>query len=290
SEVVHAHGLKAAWVSLHGRPSRPLVVTVHNIVLDESAGRAARLQRRLERFVLSRADRVIAPSAAIAAGLATTVRSERLATIVPASPIPALARTRREIRDVIGVGDDTPLVTCVARLHPQKDIPTLLHAFAQALEHCGDAHLVVVGDGPDRADVEALVGSLGISESVHLVGFDAHAVDWIGAGDVFALSSVWEAIPLVMAEALQLGVPVVSTAVGMAPELLDDGRAGTVVDVGDIDGLAGGLVRFLTDPAERSRAGSFGREFASNRFDPVALSAEVLGVYEDLVGPLEAVR
>ncbi len=290
SQVVHAHGLKAAWVSLHGRPSRPLVVTVHNIVLDESAGRAAELQRRLERFVLGRADRVIAPTAAIAAGLAATVRPERLRTIVPASPIPVPKRSREEIRDVIGVGNDTPLVTCVARLHPQKDLPTLLHAFALSLAHRGDAHLAVVGDGPERSSVQAMVSSLGISESVHLVGFDSHAVDWIAAGDVFALSSVWEAIPLVLAEAMQLGVPTVSTRVGMAEELLGDGRAGSVVPVGDVDGLAEGLTRFLSDPVERSVAGSVGRQVASSRFDPTALSAEVLDVYGELVGPIEAVR
>lgn len=290
SEVVHAHGLKAAWVSLHGRPSRPLVVTVHNIVLDESAGRAAALQRRLERFVLSRADRVIAPTAAIADGLTATVRSDRIRTIVPASPTPVLQRTRAEIRHVIGVGDDTPVVVCVARLHPQKDIPTLLHAFAKALDRRPDAHLAVIGDGPGRADVEALVTSLGVSDSVHLVGFDDHAVDWIGAGDVFALSSLWEAIPLVTAEALQLGIPVVSTSAGMAPDLLGDGRAGAVVPVGDANELAEVMARFLSSPTERSAAGSIGREVASTRFDPVALSAEVLGVYEELVGPVEVVR
>ncbi|HNB96368.1 MAG TPA: glycosyltransferase family 4 protein, partial [Microthrixaceae bacterium] len=91
ADVLHAHGLKAAWVAVRGRPRRPMVITVHNVVLDETAGRAAGLQRRLERAVLARADRVIAPSDAIAEGLVGTVARDRIRVVVPVSP-PALPR------------------------------------------------------------------------------------------------------------------------------------------------------------------------------------------------------
>lgn len=288
--VVHAHGLKAAWTAVRGRPARPLVVTVHNVVLDQSAGRAAGLQRRLERGVLARADRVIAPTDAIAAGLEGVVRPDRLRVVVPASPAPVLERSRQEIRDAVGVSSDTPLVTCVARLHPQKDLPTLFAAWKEVLRSAPDAHLAVVGEGPERSSSERLLADLGIDASVHLVGFDRHAVDWIAAADVATSSSVWEAIPLVLVEAMQLGVPVVSTAVGLAPELLGDGSAGVVVDVGDADGLAAGLLRFLTDPEEARAAGAAARDLASARFDPVELSARVLDVYEELTGPVGVAR
>ncbi len=284
AQVVHAHGLKAAWVALRGRPPRPLVVTVHNVVLDESAGRAAGWQRRLERGVLARADRVIAPTGAIAAGLDGVVPRDRVRVIVPASPVPVLERSRRQVRAAIGVSDDTPLVTCVARLHPQKDLPTLLRAWASTVARVPDARLAVVGEGPERVALEAQCRVLGIDGSVDLVGFDHHAVDWIGAADVVALSSVWEAIPLVLAEAMQLGVPVVSTDVGLAAELLGDGRAGQVAPVGDDEGLAAGMVRFLSDPAAAEAAGAAGRELAARRFDPGELSAAVATVYEELAG------
>jgi glycosyltransferase involved in cell wall biosynthesis len=283
AQVVHAHGLKAAWVALRGRPTRPLVVTVHNVVLDQP-GRSVGLQRRLERAVLARADRVIAPTGAIAAGLDGVVRRDRVRVIVPASPVPALERSRSEVRAAIGVSDDTPLVTCVARLHPQKDLPTMLRAWARTTREVPDARLAIVGDGPERAALDALRRELCIEESVHMVGFDAHAVDWIGAGDLFALSSVWEAIPLVLAEAMQLGVPVVTTDVGMAQELLGDGRAGRVAPVGDDAALADGLVRFLSDPAAAASAGTAAAEIAARRFDPAELSAAVATVYEELAG------
>lgn len=283
ADVMHAHGLKAAWVAIGGRPGRPLVVTVHNVVLDETAGRAAGVQRRLEQAVLSRADRVIAPSAAIAEGLDGFVAPERIRTIVPVSPAPELRRTRSDIRGRLGASDDTPLVTCVARLHPQKDLPTLLRAFVDVSDRVPGARLAVVGEGPDRESLESEARRLDLGDVVSWVGFDPNAVDWIAAADVFALSSVWEAIPLVLPEAMSLGVPVVSTDVGMASELLGDGRAGVVVEVGDDASMADAIVGLLTGPARAAAAGSVGREVASTRFDPDTLTAEVADVYLELV-------
>ncbi len=283
SQLVHAHGLKAAWVALRGRPNRPLVVTVHNVVLDEAAGRAATLQRRLERAVLARADRVIAPTDAIADGLSGVVRPDRLRVVVPASPIPVLQRSRGEVRDVLGVSDDTPLVTCVARLHPQKDLPTLLRAWERVVVGVPDARLVVVGEGPDRAALTEQLRVSGLDGSVDLVGFDPHAVDWIGAADVAVISSLWEAIPLVLAEAMQLGVPVVSTDVGLARVLLDDGRCGAVVPVGDAAALAVAIEGLVSDRGRIRRAGVAARELAADRFEPSALTLEVARVYDELV-------
>lgn len=283
ADVLHAHGLKAAWVAVRGRPRRPMVITVHNVVLDETAGRAAGLQRRLEQAVLARADRVIAPSDAIAEGLGGTVARDRIRVVVPVSPPALPRRSRADIRGRLGISDDTPLVSCVARLHPQKDLPTLLRAFVDVAARVPDARLAVVGDGPDRSALEAESSRLGLDDVVRWVGFDADAVDWIAASDVFALSSVWEAIPLVLPEAMALGVPVVSTDVGMASELLGDGRAGAVVDVGDDRAMADALVRFLEDRSGALAAGDAGREVASTRFDPDALTAEVLDVYRELV-------
>ena len=281
SDVIHAHGLKAGWAVVDGRPRRPVVITLHNVVLD-SAGRMARLQRTLERAVVRRADRVIAPTAAIADGLDGMVRPDRIRVVVPASPVPRAGRSRAEVRAALGLSDDTPLVLSVARLHPQKDLPTLLRAWRRVADAVPRARLVVVGDGPDRDALTALSRELGVQGSVTLAGFGAHAVDQIAAADVFALTSVWEAIPLVLAEAMQLGIPVVTTDVGLAGELLGDGRGGAVVPVGDDRQVAGALVRYLQDPAAARAAGEAGRTLAGARFDPEVLVRGVLDVYREV--------
>lgn len=279
ADVLHAHGLKAAWTCVGGHPVRPVVVTVHNVVLDGSAA----LRRRLEREVLRRADRVIAPTTAIAEGLRGVVDPERVRVIVPASPPPAPERRRSDIRARLHVSDDTPVVVCVARLHPQKDLPTLLRAWDTVVAAVPDARLAVVGEGPDRSSLEALSRTLGIDSTVELVGFDAHAVDWIAAADLLAISSVWEAIPLVLAEAMQLGIPVVSTDVGLATDLLGDDAAGTVVPVGDAPSLAAALIRLLSDQELRRRAGRLAAQRSATRFEPGILCGEVAAVYEELL-------
>ncbi|MFZ4519227.1 MAG: glycosyltransferase [Microthrixaceae bacterium] len=279
--ILHAHGLKAAWTVVGGRPRRPVVVTVHNVVLDASAGRAAGVQRRLERAVLRRADRVIAPTAAIAEGL-DGVAPDRIRIILPASPWPVARRSRAEVRAGWGVGDHTPVVVSTARLHPQKDPATLAAAWARVATARPDARLVVVGEGPARGDLEADLARQGLEDSVILHGFSAHAVDELAAADLSWITSRWEAVPLVLAESLALGVPVVSTAVGLAPELLGDGAAGAVVPVGDASGLAGATVGLLEDPDRRRAAGVRAHGLAAERFDPARQSDAVLDVYREL--------
>ena len=281
ADVIHAHGLKAGWAVVGGRPRRPVVITIHNVVLD-SVGRTAQVQRRLERAVIRRADRVIAPTSAIADGLDGIVRPDRIRVVVPSSPVPVPGRSRAEVRAVLGVSDDTPLVLCVARLHPQKDLPTLLRAWRRVVDAVPRARLVVIGEGPDRDALAASSRELGVEESVTLAGFGAHAVDQIAAADVFVLTSVWEAIPLVLAEAMQLGIPVVTTDVGLATELLGDGRGGAVVPVGDDLEVARALVGYLQDPAVARAAGDAGRAVASARFDPEVLVQGVLDVYREV--------
>jgi glycosyltransferase involved in cell wall biosynthesis len=282
ASLLHAHGLKAAWTLVAGRPARPVVMTQHNIVLDQSAGRSAELQKRLEREVLKRVDRVIAPTPQLAAALAGTVPEDRIRVVVPCFPRPVPTASRAEVRHRLGLSDDTPVVVAVTRLHPQKDLTTLVAAWAQVVDSVPDAQLVVVGEGPARPEVESAVAAAGLTASVQLIGSRPRAADELAAADVAVLTSVWEAIPIVLAEALLLGVPVVSTDVGMASDLMGDGTGGRVVPVGDADAVAGGLVALLEDP-DRAQVGLAGQARAEHVFDPDALVAGVAKVYEELV-------
>jgi glycosyltransferase involved in cell wall biosynthesis len=279
-DVVHAHGLKAGWTSLGGRPRRPVVLTLHNVVLD---GSPARPERLLERTVLRRVDRVIVPTRRMAAEL-DAVPASRIRVVAPVAPIPVPRRSRSEVRAAWGLTDDTPVVVCVARLHPQKDLVTLWRAWSRVATAVPDAHLVVVGEGPQRGELEAARDRAGLSGSIHLSGFSDHAVDELAAADVAVLTSMWEAIPLVLVEAMMLAVPVVSTDVGIAPELLADGRGGRCVPVGDAGAVADGLVSLLSmDPEARRRIGVDGRTAAALRTDPDRLVEDVVAVYREVV-------
>ena len=103
----------------------------------------------------------------------------------------------------------------------------------------------------------------------------------LAAADVVAVPSLWESGPLVVAEALLLGRPVVSTPVGFVPELIDDGRAGgLLVPIGDAEAMASALTRVLADPEEGRRLGEQGRSRVGEQLDPDRLVDAVVARYE----------
>ncbi len=283
ADVVHTHGLKAAWTALGGRPRRPIVCTVHNVVLDESAGRLTRIQRPLERQVLQRVDRVVALTTSMAEELGAFVPAERLRVALPASRPPEPSRPAGEVRRELGVAPDAPLVVCAARLHPQKDLPTLLRAWRLVSRERPDAQLRIVGDGPLRAELEAEVARLGIGGTAALVGHVPRAVDHLAAADVAVMTSIWEGASIVLAECTQLGVPVVSTPTGMAADLLDGERGGVLVPVGDHEAVAAALADLLGDPERARRLGERGREHARRVFEPRRAIGAVADIYREVV-------
>lgn len=281
-DVVHAHGLKAATMVAVARVGRPFVVTVHNIVLDEVVGRRSALLRRVERTVIARADWVICGSAEIEQRLGGVVAPQRLCTVTPAVDDPVPQRDRRTVRDEWLVRDGSALVVAVARLHPQKQLDVLIRAFGQALAGGVDGRLVIIGDGPERAELQDLIDGLDLGSHITLAGARANPADEMSAADLVVLSSAWEGVPLAIAEALQLGRPVVMTAVGtIGAQMALDGAGGTAVAVGDEAAFASAIEHYLLDPAAGEQAGLAGRS-VGERYRAEHLVADVASVYGEV--------
>jgi glycosyltransferase involved in cell wall biosynthesis len=283
-DLVHAHGLKAGWLaaSLHKGP--PVVLTIHNVVLAESTGRAAPVLRVLERLLPRRVDAVIAVSDEIARRLPTRAGGPTVAIIPAIGRPPRPVRDRDEVRRALGVETGQRLVVTVARLHPQKDLPTLLQAAVQVRRRHPDVRFAVVGEGPQRPQIEAMIADLGLAGIVTLAGPSPNAADEIAAGDLFVLPSLWEGSPLTVSEAMLLDRPVVATAVGAVPELVRDGRTGRLVPPGDAAALAAATADLLDDPAEASRLAAAGSAWARERLDPERIVGAVEAVYRATVG------
>jgi len=140
---------------------------------------------------------------------------------------------------------DRPVIIGAGRLKAQKDFATLVRAFAGVLDRRG-ARLILIGEGEERAGLEALVAELGVGHAVDLPGFTDNPYAWIARADVFALSSRWEGFGNVVAEALALGVPVVSTSCPSGPaEILGAGAHGRLVPVADYEALANAVVETI---------------------------------------------
>jgi glycosyltransferase involved in cell wall biosynthesis len=126
------------------------------------------------------------------------------------------------------------------------------------------------------------VAELGLEDVVVLAGPSPEAADELAAADVVAVPSLWESGPLVVAEALALGRPVVSTPVGFVPELIDDGESGRIVPVGDAEALASALGDVLCDPAAAEALGAAGRVAVDQRLGADRLVGAVADVYDEV--------
>lgn len=141
-----------------------------------------------------------------------------------------------------------PVVLGVGRLMVQKNFPALIEAFALVRREL-DARLVILGEGPERATIEAAVRRLGIEDHVALPGFLDNPYACIARAAVLALSSDWEGLPTVLIESLALGTPVVSTDCPSGPrEILLGGTLGRLVPTGDVTALASAIVQAITSP------------------------------------------
>jgi glycosyltransferase involved in cell wall biosynthesis len=159
-------------------------------------------------------------------------------------------------------------VLCVGRLVPEKGQRVLLEAVAMLARRGRPVRLCYVGDGPDRAALEARVAELGLSDRVRFAGGvnqDAILAHY-EAADAFALASFAEGIPVVLMEAMAMGLPCVTTYTAGIPELVRDGVDGVLVSPSDAEGLAAALERLLDDPALRARLGAAAREHVLERW------------------------
>lgn len=174
-------------------------------------------------------------------------------------------------------------VLSVARLVPDKDHETLIHAFRQvAVTHAG-AELWLVGDGPREGLIRQLVADHGLTARVRFLPGQADLRPLLGQADMLALSSRSEALPNVVLEAMAAGLPVVATAVGGLPEVVASGRTGWLVPPGDPIAMAAAISRLLGDPEMRAAFGLAGRRRVEQDFSLTAMARRHEEVLQSLL-------
>ncbi|HEU4946593.1 MAG TPA: glycosyltransferase family 4 protein [Kribbella sp.] len=276
-DVIHAHGYRAGMTALRDRSRlRPLVVTWHNAVL--APGPRGLVMRLGQRLVARGADVTLGASTdLVELARRLGARNARLAPVA-APAIPEIRTPSAAVRESLDIGD-APLVLAVGRLAPQKDYPTLLSVAAEVAKDEPGVVFGVVGEGPLRDSLQARIDAQSLP--VRLLGHRDDVPDLLGAADVFLLTSHWEARALVLQEALQVGVPVVATAVGGVPELVGD--AAVLAFPGDARALADGVRRVLGEPGTAARLRAKGLELAAGWPDEDEVAKNLLDIYAGLV-------
>ncbi len=177
-------------------------------------------------------------------------------------------------------------VLCVGRLVREKAQTLLVAAVAEAVARGVDAHLVLAGDGPCRAEVERAVARHEMGGRVELTGAVSQddIVELYAAADVFALASFAEGVPVVLMEAMATGLPVVATQIAGIAELVEDGRSGRLVAPGRPDELAAALTAIAEDPELGHRMGRAGRARVVDDFEISACAAQVGSIIARAMG------
>jgi glycosyltransferase involved in cell wall biosynthesis len=283
-DIIHAHsplmavGARIVARSLPGRLRPHVVVTDHN-VWDSYM-----VPTRLADALTSGLDDArLTVSEAVRTSLPTRIHRRAQAVLqgIEVEHVQAQRNHRAAMRAELGLEQDALVVGTVANLRRAKAYPDLLEAARQVLQRLPDVRFVTVGQGPMEAEVRALHTQLGLGDRVALLGHRPDAVRVMAACDVFVLASLNEGLPLAVMEALALGLPVVATAVGGIPEVVDSGCEGLLVPPARPRELAAALLTVLTD-AERRRSMA---EAAARRGAALSIDAAVRrteAVYHEL--------
>jgi glycosyltransferase involved in cell wall biosynthesis len=264
SGLEHAN-IAAVGARLWSRGGARVVVSTRGVptMLNVEAGASSRTVLAIARFTYRFADDIIANSRGVADDMARHLHlsSDRIRVIHNPLDLDAIdARAAAPVTHHFVAPGAPPLVLSVGRFSPLKDFATLVRAFA-LLRARRECRLVILGEGVDRGMLESLARELGVAADVALPGFDANPFAWMRRAAVFVSSSLSEGCPNALMQALACGTPVVTTdAVGGSAEIVERGKWGRLVPVGDARAMADAIESTLAaavHPDVRARAANF---------------------------------
>ncbi len=259
-----------------------LVTTVHGWVQNTTR---TPLYYKLDRLSLPRYEKVVCVS--------DDLFAECLACGVPAANLVLLEnaidgaeyvrkRTPAEAKAALGLPTTGLLVGAVGRLSGEKGFDILVRAVHALLGRGLDVRCVIVGEGGERTALEALIRELGLTDRVHLPGWQSDVRGYYEAMDVYALSSLREGLPNVLLEAMALEVPVVATRVNGVPRLVQDGRNGLLAEPGDLPGLTAAVAELLTNAVKRDEFRAAGRRTVETRYSFAARMQKLAALYDEM--------
>ncbi|MEA5575254.1 glycosyltransferase family 4 protein [Anabaena sp. UHCC 0451] len=276
-DIVHGHMMTGVLLAgiLRNNHEYSLVSTVHN-----------EFQRSA--IFMGLADRVIAVSHAVADSM--------IRRGIPAKKIRVVANgtlgspRHRKMEDYQPLKLHHPAITTVAGMYTRKGIGELIEAFRLIAQDFPQAHLYLVGDGPDRAIFETMVQNSGrIRQRIHFEGFQPEPQRYMLSTDIFVLASHCESFGLVLTEAREAGCAIVASDVDGIPETLDHRQAGILVPAKDSQTLANALAQLLSD-RKQLQNWKFRAKQNLERFSATRVSEETLTIYRELTRKYNAIN
>ncbi len=289
AEILHAHQCTPFFQAMLSRGlwgRRPVVFTEHGRHFPDLPSRKRMIVNRL---LLRHQDRLIGCGKAVRQALIDNegLPSNRVEVIYNGVDLKSLAKpseaARQKIRGEFGFLESDFVAVLVARLHELKDHQTALKAIDLARMQIPNIKLLLAGEGDERAAIEQTIRELDLGNCVRLAGTRKDVADLLAASDVFLMSSISEGIPLTVIEAMAARRPVVSTAVGGLPELVEHGVTGLLAPAKDDAGLAKALIELYRHPEQRERMAEVAASRAEETFSLDRMLQSYRDVYHDVL-------
>jgi glycosyltransferase involved in cell wall biosynthesis len=289
ADLVHAHGYKAdvyGYLAMRGSRT-PLVSTCHNWLDDD---RFVWMYGLVDRLVLRRYNAVTAVSETVKQRLIDSgvppARIHFIRNGIDLRPFEAAVPSLRDPSLELGA----LLVGWVGRLSREKGPDLFLRAVAKMHSEFPDARFVLVGEGPDRTELERLIGELGIGDRVQLQGRRTDMPAVYASFDMMVSSSRREGLPMAILEGMASGLPWVATSVGAVPIVVRDGQTGVLVLPDNVEVLAKGLARMMRNTEERARMGIAARRLTESEFSAERMTEEYLRVYSGAIQSMSSMN
>jgi glycosyltransferase involved in cell wall biosynthesis len=284
-DVLHTHAFGPnAWGSLIGRWAGVPVVVAHE---HNWAFTGRALRPVIDRELIARcAGAMIVVSGDARRRMIEIERIPPERLVLLPNGVQALPRgDGRALRADLGIGSGDPVVGTVCIIRSEKALDVLLGATALLKEDFPLLRVLVAGDGPDRARVEAVAERLGLADRVHMTGARTDVPDVLAAIDVAVICSDYEGSPRSILEFMDAGKPIVATGVGGIPEVIEDGVHGVLVPPRDEAALAAGLRGLLLDEDRRSEMGARAQDHCRRELGLHRTVESLQELYEELHSP-----
>jgi len=293
-DIVHLNSSKAGILgSLASQMSNvncqmSLIYTAHGWVFEEPLSRVSKnLYRLAEKYTARAKDAII-----VLSGKDKTIAREKLGiplnrlTLIPngLNP-PALSLPRAEARQILELKADATVVGTIANHYKTKGLDVLLRAVAEIKKEMDNLQVIIIGDGPERARLKALIAKLNLRACVRLTGFLPDANKYLPALDIFVLPSRKEGLPYTLLEAMRAGLPIIATAVGAMPTVITNGVDGLLVPPESPRALGQALQKFTANQEYHDQLGLA----AKRRAEAFSLTKQIQAtttLYRSLLPPL----
>ncbi len=281
-DVLHAHMFGSnVWACVIGKLARVPVIVCHEHMWSYGG---SRLRSFIDRWLIARlSDAFVAVSEA---GRRSMIESEGIPehdVVLLRNGLPALPRgVPGRVRAELGIGPDQPVLTTVGILRAEKAHSVLVEAAAEIVKTVPDLRVLLIGDGVERGNLEALIARLGLGDVVTLLGIRRDIADILESTDVAVCCSDFEGGPLSVMEYMSAELPIIATEVGGLPELVGP-ENGILIPPRDPGALADAAVALIGDPERRRRLGRAGAERREAEYGGAVYIGRLEALYDELL-------